>query len=158
MHVFLLHAFIPHSLFETLQTPIWIFDFDCKQIIWANKQAFPLWETSNIDELTSRLLGEGMSQAVEAILDDYRHLFEQGETIRTWWNFTPKTVSKSALCLFLLDKSILNLRQSASKELELPGNFPRASSRLSITFSFLISFFFMSFNSEFKNAKSNGAL
>lgn len=89
-----------YSLFETLQTPIWIFDFDCKQIIWANKQAFPLWETSNIDELTSRLLGEGMSQAVEATLDDYCNAFKQGETIRTWWNFTPKTVSKSALCLF----------------------------------------------------------
>lgn len=89
-----------YSLFETLQTPIWIFDFDCKQIVWANKQALPLWEASNIEELTSRLLGEGMSQAVEATLDDYRHLFEQGETIRTWWNFTPKTVSKSALCLF----------------------------------------------------------
>jgi len=89
-----------YSLFETLQTPIWIFDFDCKQIIWANKQALPLWETCNIEELTSRLLGEGMSQAVEATLDDYRNAFKQGETIRTWWNFTPKTVSKSALCLF----------------------------------------------------------
>nr|VVV05633.1 putative signaling protein [Aliivibrio wodanis] len=89
-----------YSLFETLQTPIWIFDFDCKQIIWANKQALPLWEASNTEELTSRLLGKGMSQAVEATLDDYRNVFKQGETIRTWWNFTPKTVSKSALCLF----------------------------------------------------------
>ena len=54
--------------------------------------------------------------------------------------------SNKALCLVLLDRSILNLLHKASKEFELPGNFPLATSRLSIMLFFLISFFLISFN------------
>jgi len=88
------------SLFDHIQSPIWVFDFDCKKIIWANKSSLPLWEASSLEELTARDFAQDMSEAVEAILNGYRQRFGNGEAIKTWWNFTPKQIMKKALCTF----------------------------------------------------------
>ena len=91
------HTFL---LFERLQSPVWVFDIGHKKIIWANKASLPLWEAATVDELISRDLGSGMSEAVNAILEDYQQRFNEGETIKTWWHFTPKNILKKALCHF----------------------------------------------------------
>ncbi|WP_261857994.1 putative bifunctional diguanylate cyclase/phosphodiesterase [Photobacterium sanguinicancri] len=88
------------SLFDRLQSPVWIFDIDHKRIIWANQASLPLWESSSIEELVSRDLAKDMSQAVHAILDEYQQHFHRGEHIKTWWNFNPKQKQKKALCCF----------------------------------------------------------
>ena len=50
--------------------------------------------------------------------------------------------SNKALCLVLLDKSILNLLHNASKELDDPGNLFLATSRESTTSFWLIIFLY----------------
>ena len=66
--------------------------------------------------------------------------------------------SIKAVCFVLLELSILNLLQSASKLILDPGNLFLAISRVSITFSFDISFLFINDNSLFKCPISNSAL
>ncbi|EGU54510.1 hypothetical protein VINI7043_18948 [Vibrio nigripulchritudo ATCC 27043] len=86
--------------FELLHNPIWIFDLDSKQIVWANSPALVLWESDSLDELKKRNLRSSMSMAVEATLEQYRKKFNNNEKVRTWWSFTPKRKLKCALCVF----------------------------------------------------------
>ncbi|PSW11510.1 GGDEF-domain containing protein [Photobacterium rosenbergii] len=88
------------SLYEFLQTPVWIFDIHQKRILWANSASLSLWEAKTTDELTARDLSLDMSEAVDAILDGYLSRFQQGEKIKTWWYFSPNNVIKKALCYF----------------------------------------------------------
>lgn len=88
------------SLFEHLQSAVWVFDIQHKKIIWANKASLPLWEAASLDELTSRDLGADMSQAVNATIEGYQQHFAVGEAIKTWWYFTPNNILKKALCHF----------------------------------------------------------
>lgn len=86
--------------FEHLKCPIWVYDIDHKLIVWANKSALPLWEADSFQELASRDLGQEMSKAIEATLEEYQRQFHLNQTIKTWWNFTPKHIAKRALCQF----------------------------------------------------------
>ncbi|MGR5062643.1 putative bifunctional diguanylate cyclase/phosphodiesterase [Photobacterium sp. DNB22_13_2] len=88
------------SLFEFLQTPVWIFDIHQKRILWANAASLSLWEAETTSELTARDLSLDMSEAVDAILDGYLSRFHQGEKIKTWWYFSPNDMIKKALCYF----------------------------------------------------------
>ncbi|MDP2574686.1 EAL domain-containing protein [Vibrio penaeicida] len=89
-----------YEAFELLHNPIWIFDLDSKQVVWANKPALLLWESGSLQELVNRDLHASMSMAVEATLEQYRKKFQKNEKIRTWWSFTPKHKLKCALCVF----------------------------------------------------------
>ncbi|PSU33284.1 putative bifunctional diguanylate cyclase/phosphodiesterase [Photobacterium lutimaris] len=89
-----------YSLFEFLQTPVWIFDIHQKRILWANAASLSLWEAESTSELTARDLSLDMSEAVVAILDGYLSRFHQGEKIKTWWYFSPNNMIKKALCYF----------------------------------------------------------
>ncbi|MFM2608043.1 EAL domain-containing protein [Vibrio chagasii] len=86
--------------FEYLKCPIWIYDIDNKRITWANRSALPLWEAESLFELTSRDFSIEMSKAIEATLEEYQRQFVRSESIKTWWNFTPKYIAKRALCQF----------------------------------------------------------
>ncbi|NOH34456.1 putative bifunctional diguanylate cyclase/phosphodiesterase [Vibrio chagasii] len=89
-----------YQSFEYLKCPIWIYDIDNKRITWANQSALPLWEAESLFELTSRDFSVEMSKAIEATLEEYQRQFLRGESIKTWWNFTPKYIAKRALCQF----------------------------------------------------------
>lgn len=89
-----------YSPLNHLQSPIWIFDFDNKQIIWANDKALTLWESPSHEELLARNLGNDMSAAVAATLEEYREAFKQDKVIKTWWHLDPQTVGKNVLCIF----------------------------------------------------------
>ncbi|UXI02231.1 putative bifunctional diguanylate cyclase/phosphodiesterase [Photobacterium sp. TY1-4] len=88
------------SLFERLQSPVWVFDIQHQKILWANPASLPLWEAASLEELTARDLGLDMTQAVRAQLEVYQQRFVAGEAIKTWWSFTPKGREKKALCHF----------------------------------------------------------
>lgn len=91
------HTFSP---FEYLQAPIWVFDVHHKRILWANSAALPLWEAKTKEELLSRDLSLDMSEAVNALLHSYLNRFDAGESIRTWWYFSPENILKKTLCHF----------------------------------------------------------
>ncbi|MBD8512532.1 EAL domain-containing protein [Photobacterium sp. CAU 1568] len=88
------------TTFEYLQSPVWVFDIENKAIIWANSAALPLWEAESLSELRSRDLGQDMSDAVEATLNDYLQMFKRGESLKLWWSYSPKSKVKNALCHF----------------------------------------------------------
>ncbi|SMY15137.1 putative bifunctional diguanylate cyclase/phosphodiesterase [Photobacterium aquimaris] len=90
----------PFSPLHYLQNPIWVFDVDNKKILWANDKSLPLWEAASIDELLERDLGQDMSAAAGATLLEYQHAFKSNKTIKTWWRFNPKKITKNMLCLF----------------------------------------------------------
>ncbi|MGF1686440.1 EAL domain-containing protein [Photobacterium japonica] len=88
------------SMFEYLQSPVWVFDIHQKRILWANSASLPLWDAESQDALLARDLQRDMSLAVSAVLEGYLPRFEQGETIKTWWTFAPNGAFKKALCHF----------------------------------------------------------
>lgn len=88
------------TLFEYLQSPVWVFDIHKKRILWANSASLPFWETTSRDELISRDFSLEMTDAISAVLSSYLSLFEKGETIKTWWSFSPNNIAKKTLCHF----------------------------------------------------------
>lgn len=122
-----------------LQTPIWIYDFDRQQILWANPAALTLWETQDLQELTQRDLKSGMSQAVKATLDTYREKFMAGEAFRTWWNISPNQKHKRILCdlsgIELENGRLAMLVHAISEENQLRGDLAFSKgSNLSLLF------------------------
>lgn len=90
----------PFSPLYYLQNPIWVFDVDNKKILWANDKSLRLWEATSIEELLNRDLGQDMSAAAAATLLEYQQTFKLNKTIKTWWRFNPKQITKNMLCLF----------------------------------------------------------
>jgi len=88
------------AAYEHLHSPIWIYDFDNKSINWANTTALQFWEATSLQELKQRNLKASMSMAVDASLAKCRKQIEQQECVRSWWRFSPKQVTKRALCQF----------------------------------------------------------
>ncbi|PST97182.1 GGDEF-domain containing protein [Photobacterium iliopiscarium] len=83
-----------------LQNPIWVFDVDNKKILWANDKSLDLWEMTSIEELLDRDFSQEISAAAVATLLEYQQTFKSHQTIKTWWRFTPKQITKNMLCLF----------------------------------------------------------
>ncbi|MEC6795731.1 bifunctional diguanylate cyclase/phosphodiesterase [Photobacterium sp. S4TG1] len=90
----------PFSPLYYLQNPIWVFDVDNKKILWANDKSLRLWEATSIEELLNRDFGQDMSAAAAATLLEYQQTFKLNKTIKTWWRFNPKQITKNMLCLF----------------------------------------------------------
>lgn len=60
---------------ERIETAIWIFDFDYKRVIYANKSALAVWGAGSLEELSARRLGADMSKTVEERLAQYKSDF-----------------------------------------------------------------------------------
>ncbi len=88
------------EILQRLKTPVWVYCFENKSIVWANKAALTFWEAKDTDEIKNRNIGSGMSLATSATLDFFRSQFEDGESISTWWHYTPKNSEKKAMCHF----------------------------------------------------------
>lgn len=108
------------TAFNHAHTPIWIYDIKRKKIHWANNASLPMWESNSQIELLQRDMGADMSEAIAATLEDYHRRFLNGEVIKTWWSFNPKSKVKQAMCHFsgfpLQDGSIAMLVQVLGHE------------------------------------------
>ncbi len=89
-----------YALWDSLQSPVWIFDIDCKRISWANKAALMFWNAETLDEISQRDFSKDMSEAVNVTLSQYQKRFDAGENIKTWWNLTPGNITRKVLCHF----------------------------------------------------------
>lgn len=49
---------------ERVETAIWIFDFDYKRVIYANRSARAVWSAGSLEELRARHMGADMSKTV----------------------------------------------------------------------------------------------
>jgi signal transduction histidine kinase len=63
--------------YARLRSPIWVFDFDHKRVLWGNPAALDLWRAPHLEELLCRDLGTDMSPSVAARLMQYREDFER---------------------------------------------------------------------------------
>ncbi len=80
-----------NSIYDRLDTGVWIFDFDEKRIIWANNKALEITGASSLEELRSRDMGADMSHSVNERLKQYRQDFTQRDiSFSEIWTLYPK--------------------------------------------------------------------
>eukprot|EP00903_Cladosiphon_okamuranus_P001024 g1022.t1 len=79
------------SIFDRLDTGVWIFDFDHKRIIWANKKALEITDSATLEELQSRDMGKDMSHSVDQRLRQYQQDFcKHDVSFSEIWTLYPK--------------------------------------------------------------------
>jgi len=79
------------AAYERLRSPIWVFDFDHKRVLWGNAAALELWRAPNLNELLDRDLGRDMSPSVAARLQQYHEDFERRDaTFSEVWTLYPQ--------------------------------------------------------------------
>ncbi|HVI86958.1 MAG TPA: ATP-binding protein [Dongiaceae bacterium] len=77
--------------YARLRSPIWVFDFDRKRVLWGNAAALDLWRAPDLEELLRRDLGADMSPSVAARLMQYREDFERRDaTFSEVWTLYPQ--------------------------------------------------------------------
>lgn len=89
---------IPHM--DHLHTPVWVYDAIRFRIRWANKAGLKLWESETLKELSSRDFKTDTFDAIHQELLSYLDVFNEGQTIHRWWQFTPKGKKKEVFCQF----------------------------------------------------------
>ncbi len=76
--------------YARLRSPVWIFDFDYKRVLWGNSAALDLWQAPDLEELLCRDLGSDMSPSVAARLAQYREDFKRLDaTFSEVWTLYP---------------------------------------------------------------------
>jgi diguanylate cyclase (GGDEF)-like protein/PAS domain S-box-containing protein len=94
-----LQEFMDFSPFDRLQTPIWVYDIQHSQMVWANRAALRIWDAPTLKELISRDFSD-ISASTQARLLSYLEAFHQGQTVQDHWTFYPqgKPVSIQCFC------------------------------------------------------------
>lgn len=75
-----------YSAFEVLKTPIWIYDIQKLQILWANPAALELCQSPTLADLRSHGL-EDISASTRDRLQSYLERFQSGQTVQADWTF-----------------------------------------------------------------------
>lgn len=79
------------SIYDRLDTGVWIFDFDEKRILWANRKALEITDADSLEELRSRDMGSDMSHSVEQRLRQYQQDFTKHDvSFSEIWTLYPK--------------------------------------------------------------------
>ena len=79
------------ELYDRLDTAVWIFDFDHKRYLWANRKTLEITEADSLEELQSRDLAADMSPAVEQRLRQYQQDFCKSDvSFSEIWTLYPK--------------------------------------------------------------------
>ena len=81
------------GLVDRLTTAFWVYDFDEKRVVWANKAALCVWQAETLEALRARDLGADMSPSVERRLGQYREDFIASDaTFSELWTLYPGSV------------------------------------------------------------------
>ncbi|WP_420335717.1 putative bifunctional diguanylate cyclase/phosphodiesterase [Roseibium sp.] len=79
------------ELYDRLDAAVWIFDFDHKRYLWANRKTLEITDAVSLEELQSRDLGADMSPAVEQRLRQYQQDFCTSDvSFSEIWTLYPK--------------------------------------------------------------------
>ena len=74
-----------------LNTPVWIFDVDQFNVVWANEAGVALWDAPNLNELQQRNMAANVSRAVCERLNQYCvDLSGSTNSATEHWTFFPK--------------------------------------------------------------------
>lgn len=79
------------SIYDRLDSGLWIFDIDHKRVLWANRKALEITDAKSLEELQSRDMGADMSLSVEQRLRQYQTDFSKHDvSFSEIWTLYPK--------------------------------------------------------------------
>lgn len=112
------------NILNDITIPVWIFDIDIGQMLWANNAALDFWSASNLAELCNREMNEDMSLTVTQRLQQYQEDFNHGASFTELWTLYPNGNPRSVRCIFsgfkLSDGRMAMLCQALSEQSETP--------------------------------------
>lgn len=73
-----------------IDTPVWLFDTERCQCLWANPAGLEVWQAENVALLQARDVAATQSEAVYTLLNDYLQRVEKGEKIGAWVTLDPR--------------------------------------------------------------------
>lgn len=76
-------------LFDTLHSPVWVFDIARQRMWWANAAAVTLWGADTLDQLLARDFAADMSDVTLVRLNSYQEQFARHNTVTEQWTFYP---------------------------------------------------------------------
>ncbi len=86
-------ASITERFVDRLKVALWVYDFDEKRIVWANRSALDAWQAETLGALQDRDLSADMSPSVEQRLKQYREDFVAHDaTFSELWTLYPNGV------------------------------------------------------------------
>jgi signal transduction histidine kinase/HPt (histidine-containing phosphotransfer) domain-containing protein/ActR/RegA family two-component response regulator len=77
-----------------LDTPVWVFDAERCQCLWANPGGLAVWRAASVADLQARDVASTQSDAVYALLNDYLGRVDSGETIAVWVTLDPRGTTR----------------------------------------------------------------
>ncbi len=80
-----------------LDTPVWVFDAQRCQCLWANVAGLRVWRASSVGDLQQRDIASTQSEAVYSLLNDYLERVEGGEAVATWVTLDPAGTTRRFL-------------------------------------------------------------
>lgn len=120
---------------ERIETAIWIFDFDYKRVVYANKSALAVWGAGSLEELRARHMGADMSKTVEERLDQYKSDFDKqdvafSENWTLYPNGEPRVLHVTFKGFRLMDGRMAMMCEGAINRDLLPDNLRSAEALL----------------------------
>jgi PAS domain S-box-containing protein len=72
------------DILRNLDTPVWVFDVERCQCLWANAPALEVWGADSVTALQQRDIASTQSEATYALVNDYLRRVLAGEKITQW--------------------------------------------------------------------------
>lgn len=80
-----------------IDTPIWVFDAERCQCLWANVTGLRVWRADSVADLQRRDIASTQSEAVYTLLNDYLDRVDAGEAVATWVTLNPAGTTRRFL-------------------------------------------------------------
>lgn len=80
-----------------IDTPVWVFDAERCQCLWANVTGLRVWRADSVAELQRRDIASTQSEAVYSLLNDYLKRVDGGEAVATWVTLDPAGTTRRFL-------------------------------------------------------------
>lgn len=77
------------EIFDCLQTPIWVYDFEFPGKWWANRAGLALWKADSVEYMRERGRGAAVSEATKLRQATMRTRLARGETMKDRWTYYP---------------------------------------------------------------------
>ncbi|WP_298960308.1 EAL domain-containing protein [uncultured Roseibium sp.] len=145
------------SIYDRLDTAVWIFDFDLKRVLWANRKALEVYDASTLEELKARDLGADMSHSVDQRLRQYQQDFTSRDVnFSEIWTLYPRGKAQVLQVVFsgihLLDGRVAMLCEGRPHHEQQPETLRSAEALLHTPV--MISLFSMDGHPIYRNTAS----
>ena len=78
------------SALRYVDTPVWLFDAERCQFLWANPGGLEIWRAESVREAQLRDIASSQSDAVYSLLNDYLEQVKEGKSPAVWVTLSPQ--------------------------------------------------------------------